>query len=66
MLVLSCNPSDYDVSTGVCSAPFYSEISVSFLSGWALADVRALFAGVLAFLAVAYIFRVLHRELSQF
>ena len=56
-----CPDDQYDGASGTCAAPIWVDQSPSMWSGWTAADLHSLAAGLLVLLAVAYIFRTIHR-----
>lgn len=63
-LVLTCRVADYDASTGVCAAPFYSA-PPSLVPALSIADAQAIGLSCALLLATAWAFRVARRALER-
>lgn len=63
-LVQACLPADYNATTHVCAAPFWTYPPTSFPT-LSIADAQEIGVAFAMLFAVAYIFRVIRKALNQ-
>jgi hypothetical protein len=63
-LVLNCRVADFNVSTGVCAAPFYSA-PLSALPTLTIADANAIGLAVAMLWGLAFSFRMFKKAINE-